>query len=425
MVLEDSTASPTDFTSDYSSPTSDSDPYASSPDKVQIAIDVSQLPSSVPIFGPLFGWTTQNLINGIDGHVQRTSALLKRPVTADEATAIAYWTARSYAIASWGDPLGLAVGGWRAYQTRSTFRFPLVAPNAATFNPERVSIFGAELVRGVWARTIWHGLRGGAYGIFGSWVGGLLVTSYALTTRAAGEQTDPRLREVQAKLMEVTREVVAAAARGERKREGRAVGQRGDPTGQGQRSAGELWGNHRRGIGGDDASPTAGNAEGFDYGADSDDGRLARSDGGVLSDQQMRGQEVRQQPSPSQSPTENRASTFKMEKTERQPRSFDDDYDDASSAAGTGSTNAGSGGGSVWEKIRKEAGSTPSNAGRRRRAERATAQQEQQEGSTTEDSFGFSTSEEERQLAKAEAQRAFDEQVERERRGGDFGGRRW
>ena len=54
--------------------------------------------------------------------------------------------------------------------------------------------------------------------------------------------------------------------------------------------------------------------------------------------------------------------------------------------------------------------------------------QEQHEGSSSEDSFSFSSSDEEKGYAKAEAQREFDERVEKERRGGDFsndGRRRW
>ena len=334
------------------------------------------------------------------------------------------------ATASWGRPLGLAAGASRAYQTRHTFRFPFVKPNAEKFNPESVKIGGAELMRGARARMVWHGLRGGAYGVFGSWVGGVVVSTYAAMAVAVGEQQDPRLREVVARLRAKAKEVAVGVQEGRQKR---GVGQKGDPTGQGETSASELWRDHRRAIGGgDEASPTAGGGaeEGFEYGMEGVEGRLARSDAGVLTDRQMRGQEVRQQASPRQSPTENRASTFQIGKVERQPRSFDDDddYDDASpTAAGSASTNTGSAGGSVWERIRKEAGSAPSNAGRRRRAERGTVPQEQQEGSTTTtgDSFGFSNSEEERQSAKAEAQRLFDEQVERERRGDDFGGKRW
>jgi hypothetical protein len=43
------------------------------------------------------------------------------------------------------------------------------------------------------------------------------------------------------------------------------------------------------------------------------------------------------------------------------------------------------------------------------------------------DSFAFSTTEEDRQLARAEAQKKFDARVERERQGKDFNdsGRKW
>ncbi|MCJ1298651.1 hypothetical protein MMC08_001441 [Hypocenomyce scalaris] len=419
MVLEDSTAFPPASTSDYSSPTSDADPYASSSDQPHISLNLEQLPSAAPIFGPLLGYTNQYLANSINYRIQHTSGILQRPTTEDEAVALAYWTAKMLAIASWGRPLGLAAGGWRAYQTRGTFRFPFVKPDPEKFNPEVVKIGGYELMRGGQARIWWHVLRGTAYGLFGSWVGGLMVSTYAATAVAVGEQQDPRLKEVIAKLRMKAKEIAAGIPQGQK---GQTVGRKGDPTGQGRVSASDLWKNHRKSVSVDDASP---GAEGFDYGAEESDGRLAKSDGGVLSDQQMRGQEQRQQASPGQSPMENRASTFQLEKVERQPRNFDDDYEDASPSSGSEPMDASSEGGSVWERIRKQAGSAPPNAGRGRRAGRGPVQQERQEGSTTGDSFAFSNSEEDRQLAKTEAQRQFDEQVERERRGGDFGGKRW
>lgn len=392
MVLEDSPPSPTDFTTDYSSPTSDSDPYAASLEKPGLAINLDKLPSPAPLFGPIFGYTNQYFATCIHYRVQQTSTLLQRPISTDEASALAYWTAKMLAIASWGHPLGLAAGAWRTYQTRGTFRFPFWKPDPNKFNPEAVKIGTVELLRGAQARAIWHGLRGGAYGIVGSWVGGVIVSGYAATAAAVGEQQDPRLREVMAKLRAKGKEIAAAAGGREVGQRGREVGQRGDPTGQGRTPASELWRNHRRAIGGDDASPTA---DGFEDGTDVDEASLASSDGGVLSDQQLKGQEMRQQPRPR---TSSRAQPSQPEQT------FDDD--DAGPTAGTAS---------VWERIRKEAGSAPSpNAARRRRA--MPPQQERQEGG---EGFAGGGEGEDR----AEAQRLFDEQVERERRGGEFAGR--
>ena len=176
----------------------------------------------------------------------------------------------------------------------------------------------------------------------------------------------------------------------------------------------------------------------MDYSSvDEEQGRLSGAGdmGGVMSDSQMRTQEVRAQPEKAKSPADNRPSTFQTEKASRQPKNFDDDYDDASPTGGRGAMDdgdaggSGEGGGSVWERIRRQqasGGSSPPAQSRGRRMDGVG--QEQQEGSTTGDSFSFSRSEEERNYAKDEAQREFDERVERERRGRDFSsgsGKRW
>lgn len=174
----------------------------------------------------------------------------------------------------------------------------------------------------------------------------------------------------------------------------------------------------------DDMSPTGG---GIGFGDDEQQGRLGGIGdmGGILSDGQMQQKEVQAQPEARRSPTENRASTFQIGKVARQPKNFGDDFDDASPTGGSGAGDAG--GGSVWERIRQQSASgsssvsEPSTRGRGR-----GVRSEQHEGSTSGDSFSFSSSEEERNYAKDEAQKEFDERVEKERRGGDFSdGRRW
>jgi len=79
--------------------------------------------------------------------------------------------------------------------------------------------------------------------------------------------------------------------------------------------------------------------------------------------------------------------------------------------------------GSAWDRIRRNsAGQTPASPPKNR-----SFQEGQKEGSILGDSFNFSSTDEERQLAKAEAQREFDAEVERERRGDDseHRGKRW
>lgn len=332
--------------------------------------------------------------------------------------------------AAWGRPLGMAAGLYQCYRTAATYRFPFMQPKPDKFNPNLFSFLKFQL-QGRQAQIMWHALRASIYGAFGMWTGGLLVGTYAATVAAVGERQDPRLQNLIRVIQDKVRETLPASSPGGSGKQ--RQGQRGDPTSQGARSAGELWENHRNAIGTDDAaparatgtyeddaSPSSGDA--YDpYGSSTaaeQGGSLAMSEGNVLTDREMRKREARQRPNPRSGPTETTASTFRIEKVERQPRSFDDD--DASPTGGEGSfmesgydSDAGSSNtGSAWDRIRQQSSSATS-AGRVARGNRRGMQ-------TQEDSFAFSATEQERQLAKDEAQRAFDERVEKERRGGEF-----
>lgn len=83
--------------------------------------------------------------------------------------------------------------------------------------------------------------------------------------------------------------------------------------------------------------------------------------------------------------------------------------------------------GSAWERLRREAISGSDNSSRQTMEIGRIATQTQQ--TSPESDFNLSSSELEQSYAKEEAQRNFDEMVEQERAGGDFGsdgaGRRW
>ena len=299
---------------------------------------------------------------------------------------------------------------------------------------QKLSLRGREVAKGAWLRPTLMGLKGLVYVQFGTLLGRFLFASYAATVTAVGSLGDRRLKDLQEAINKRSNERMraelgspAAAPRaGMVKGGGRA-----DPMGQGKKDVGELWRNHRGTIGAgkaksdDEASPTAGSE---DYFGDDSGGN-----GAMMTDTQMQAQQRRQQPSMRRSPTENRASTFQMEKTERQPQSFSDDFDMSGASPQDGqpstSTSTASSGESAWDRVRRE-NTSPNASGSRPRSfqQRGTLQQEQQEGATAGDSFTFSSSDSERSYAKDEAQKHFDERVEQERRGEDFGSgrsKRW
>ena len=363
-------------------------------------------------------------------------------------TALAYHTAKGHAIASYGPTIGISFGLYRTWVTRSEFRWPfygkLISEEVGTgfWDGVAMRVRGKEILAGVSTQAkanILHVLRGTAYVSLGILIVPMVVSAYGATVSAVGEIRDERLQEV-------TRELRVVANREMKERRASIQERRGDPTGQGKKSAGDVWRERRERMEGkssqkslpddDDMSPTGGAM--MDYGSvDEEQGRLSGAGdmGGVMSDSQMRTQEVRAQPEKAKSPADNRASTFQMEQVSKQPKNFDDDYDDASPTGGRGAMDdedaggSGGGGGSVWERIRQQqasGGSSPPAQSRGRGMD--GVRQEQQQDSTTGDSFSFSRSEEERNYAKEEAQREFDERVEKERKGRDFSsgsGKRW
>ena len=291
---------------------------------------------------------------------------------------------------------------------------------------------GKEILQGVSSQAkanILHVSRGFAYCLIGWYSVPLFVSSYAATVSAVGEIRDPRLQESNRGV----REAVIRDQRERKQRSGEIVKQ-ADARREGRMPNLPKERDQGRGRRGgsaevDDASPTGGAM--MDMGIDEEQGRLSEAGnmGGVLSDGQMRSAEAKARAQSDQTPASNGA-TFQMEKVERQPKDFGSDFDDASPTGGSGAMEGGDGsGGSVWERIRQQSASEPSASSTGRGRGMRGAQQKQQEGSTTTgDSFSFSSSEEERNYAKDEAQRGFDERVEKERRGGDFGSdgaRRW
>lgn len=159
----------------------------------------------------------------------------------------------------------------------------------------------------------------------------------------------------------------------------------------------------------DDASPTGG-AFTNDYGDSS-------SDTGILNDAQMIQRQTQQQADAWSSPTESRTNTVDLNKAA--PQRPGADRQAANQGEGAASAPQG---GSSWERLRQKAASgTPSISGTPRRS--------QVDSSPGDDSFSFSQGDEDKQLAKSEAQKDFDARLERERTGRDFdegnGRKRW
>ena len=409
-------------------PSSSPDPYSSA----DSGIDFSQLPYG--FFFSIPPYRNDRWKDHILKVLPDQAASIRRPLTPDESRAIAYHYARGFAASTWNLPIGCLIGVYRTYATRENYRFPFYGPikrEGSWFDGERIQFRGREVLRGESARLLVNAFRCANYTVLACCFALAATTSYGMGLATVGVATDPRLKDFNADVRAFLRE----------KQPIRQV----DRTGQGSRSTsedskeqrrktfGEAWkeakeARQREKASGDEGSALAGR-DGMEYAGNS--GTVAVSDNeGTRSGAPTRSQETGPQPVPGGSPWSNRTAA------ERPPTGFaDDNYDrnqDPSPSTESDWSSEASDGGSAWERIRREAGSS-ATAGSRRGGGAGgwRRQRERHEGSGSMggDDFTFSSTEAERSYAREEAQRDFDARVEKERQGGDFSegsdGRRW
>ena len=347
-----------------------------------------------------------------------------RPLLEDENIAIAQSTATFLRTSEIGPAIGSAAGAYQWFATMKDFKFPLVSTTGKrSFDPNRFAF-----LEGPRARLCWHSLRLSFYLSLGASIGYVFFGSYATATTVTRDRRDPRLKEI----VEAENNAMKLA---KERRESRGLpGQADAPMEVPKtRRPGDVF---RMYIAGVRAAESGMSDQGrrelsnFEDLAQNENDEVAYEGGNTW----IEGSQNR----PSSGTTLPTAGISRVNKQESASQSdnFSDSFDGASPTAGNEPVT----GGSAWDRLRQQAGSRePLNASKRsplthkprenvwQKNRGATAEQPEQESSY--DSFSFSKSEEERQLAKEEAQREFDERVERERRGGDFNeekeNRRW
>ncbi|KAH0162589.1 hypothetical protein KCU67_g5887, partial [Aureobasidium melanogenum] len=410
MVLEEATnhSEPNSF---GELPTPDDGNDAQTQTRYHIKLD--QLPRPVNIF--MVPVRDDAIVKTILRSCQEAQPVIHRPLTQDEVDAISYHFAKSLRTVSWGPPLGIAGGAIAAYRSMNNFRFPGYTPKpeseGGSFNPER---FGP--VRGQMARYAWHTLRFQLYGAVGIFFGGLFAASYATSVNAVETGSDPRMKDyIEALKNRAQRHTGQMQPQGQRNP---IMSQEGRMDQQAQRASQRLgmedaWKRQdvqRKTSDYDDMSPTGG--------AWMDDYKQEAQDTGLLTDEQLNVRARREQSNA------DRAERLEESKAAAQAQSRIDqsrrnNNSSSSEDASPQATPAPRSSGSAWDRIRQES-ATSKGSPRQSPTNTPQVRNEQQEGSTLGDSFSFSSSDEERQLAKIEAQKEFDARVERERQGGDF-----
>ena len=306
----------------------------------------------------------------------------------------------------------------------SSSQSPKKEPRALRWDGSRLFAGDRELFRGmdpVRRAAFLQGFRALPYIGLGYIITSAFVGTYAGSMTVVGEINDPRLKNLTAEVRAATEIQQGGIPRSMQSGQSGSPNQRGigmprerrDPTGQGSRSSGTLWREHRESISknqsgsltndDDNASPTSDNMFFDDTRTDSftpDQDTSGSSSWPTTSARQSRNIYERRRP-PSQPPQEPQSSSQSSPYDEDSPTGGFGGADDVSSSSPYSSTSAdASSSGSSWDRIRERTRS----AGASGSGNRST----------------FSSSEAERNYAKDEAQREFDARVERERRGDDF-----
>jgi hypothetical protein len=379
-------------------------------------IKLDQLPRPVGFF--LFPVSDAAFAKAVLQSCSDAQSVIKRPLRQDEFDAISYHSAKSLRTVSMGPAAGFAAGSLAAYRTIKTFGFPGYTPKPEAegggFNPDRLGP-----IRGQMARNGWHLLRFQAYGAMGALIGTLIFSSYATSVNAVATFKDPRMQDYVKALQER-----AKTHSGQLQPQGQRnpiSSQEGRMDQQAQRASQKLgmedaWKRQdvqRKVADYDDMSPTGG--------AWADDYKQEGQDTGLLTDDQLKVRE-RTNKSNSQRDEAERAANYaqsRLDRARQRPHNHETLQSLPQSAQQQQQKQSS---GTSWERIRAEsaAAAAASKASPSSSINKSRISREQQDGSTLGDSFAFSDSDQERQLAKSEAQKEFDARVEQERQGGDF-----
>ncbi|PVI02085.1 hypothetical protein DM02DRAFT_318609 [Periconia macrospinosa] len=399
MVLEELDSPPDSSSTASGSPGNDAYSSNQSP---QFYVNAESLQKRLPL--PMLGNSESQMRLKLQLLLQGTSNGMGRPVTADEAQAFASHIYDMEAKKSYYGAAGGLAGIYRWYDTMKTNQYPFYAPK--NVDPNKFL-----WIKGPFAQIARHSWRLACYWIVATELGKTIghFVMQPITTKAIVD--DPRLRQV----VEDTKAAGRANASGmrpditNRRRE-----MQGNSSGASSRNQAQATGSD------DDMSPTAfadgpwnssTNSPDFPH----DDDSSNRPSGPFP-----------QNPSPAWS----RRPLPPPPQQQQKQQPFDDDAsptgglfqaETQESANAPGSTEST---GSAWERLRR-GGSLPPI--QRPPPPGRPPRRAQPEDSTIGDSFTFANSDEERQRAQEQAQREFDERLERERQGKDFNdeGRRW
>ncbi|KAH7167240.1 hypothetical protein DER46DRAFT_275568 [Fusarium sp. MPI-SDFR-AT-0072] len=340
---------------------------------------------SPPFYASVIGYRRDWNLLVATSRVSGFAATLGRDLEDVEAKAIAEYTLDNIHTNAGLKWLSVALAGYMTYRGRRTWQFPFYKPKlGGRFNPnEATSIFTNKKIRGAYPRATWHSLRFTAYAAVIMLMIEPAFRAVSFIRTEAAMTNDPRLKQFTKDAAERVKDVMSNPTISRAPFTGRDV--------------------HKS----DENDPWASN------------------------DSSNTSSESRYQPTPIQSWDKAQSSTTTQQS--QQPNgdwSVLDDEDDASPiAASSRNKPISPPAGSAWERIRQQSQGPTQQSDYQSRTWAARSQtgsqQESESGwgsrsaGSSSDSFSFSKSDEERAVAKEQAQDEFDRLVERERKGVD------
>lgn len=283
---------------------------------------------------------TARTSHSLIGLMATMETLNGRPLTQTEAEGVALHVGRRQIYSLIPFSSGLIFGGAIAFASRKIFRFPFRKPKSV----ERYNMFPlvrAPLLTGHHARQAWHMTRTFAWvGIswlflipFCEFLGGNAQAVHLLKDERTSKLVQDAGRSIQKahqKMQADRKEKTGQKWRGTPENQG--SGKAPFPPDQAETDSsgsGDYYGSSQGGFVQDSGSPTSSQ--------DSYSNPTSNTD--ILSDAQMHPHNRRSQSSSTYSSDPSNRSTFEVEKVERQPRSFDSEYNPSNDSSSSSSSS--------------------------------------------------------------------------------------
>lgn len=351
-----------------------------------------------PLVSQLFGYRNREIKNAVASKIIGASQLMGRECTQDEKDAFAYHVGKAKVTITYSSPIAVLSTAMLHRRTFDTYGFPFYKPNSS-FDPNTF----LKVFKGESARRMWQFTRFGAYYIMCSIAARVLLASYAMSVYATNAARDPRLGHYTEAIMQ------------------------------------DSWPkNRQRTFSGRPPMPVRQPPVPQSSAQETGQETYSSFEGTSAASQFSRDSQQAAQASPSDWPGMRQPPPERVQDSVQQAqRDFEgasyglDDAPPVAASQRPSNSQQPSQQMTAWDRIRNQ--SKPAGAGQQQgqtgtwARKRAAVQADEQSSRDAQDgtSYTYSSSDQEKNYAKAQAQKDFDDMLEKERKGQSEASRRW